>query len=324
MLPGGRCTVCVIQRKGKCGTDSAPKKCLKRLADGSAPKDVQGVQDPQDPPDTEDESSHHPATASGAGPPASGGHANGGGDAWAAALESYSIANPHVKIIDSVEKIRHLHNRSTMLLAFRQGRQQDRHSFVKAQAQGVVHQRGHAPQQGTPFADVLAAAGLSHVEGTGKAKGTFGDKHPKVSSHSYGAHFVEVTWQPEIAQLRVSRVLTVIDAGKIINPMTGRNQIEGAVVMGLGMALFEATEYDSRNGMPINSNLADYIMLTHADSPEMDVVFLDYPDTSLNEMGARGIGEIGIAGLAAAVTAAVHHATGVRVRALPVRVEDLL
>lgn len=189
---------------------------------------------------------------------------------------------------------------------------------------GFVHQKGHPPEQGRTFEAVLMAAGLAEVVGKGKAKGTFGKKKPKVSSHSYGAHFVEVTWQPEIAQLRVSRVMTVIDAGKIINPMTGRNQIEGAVVMGLGMALFESTAYDARNGMAINSNLADYIMATHADSPEMDVVFLDYPDTSLNEMGARGIGEIGIAGLAAAVTAAVHHATGIRVRDLPVHIEDLL
>jgi len=90
------------------------------------------------------------------------------------------------------------------------------------------------------------------------------------------------------------------------------------------MALFEETHYDARNGMAINSNLADYVMATHADSPDIDVVFLDYPDTNLNEMGARGIGEIGLAGFAAAVTAAVHHATGVRVRDLPVRIEDLL
>jgi xanthine dehydrogenase YagR molybdenum-binding subunit len=190
--------------------------------------------------------------------------------------------------------------------------------------EGRVHRKGQSPGEGRSFAEVLASARLGHVEGRGKSEGTFKDKNPIVSMHSFGAHFVEVAWQPEIARLRVNRTLTVIDAGRIVNPLTGRNQIEGAVTMGIGMALFEQTHYDPRNGMPVNSNLADYIMATHADTPPMDVIFLDYPDTHLNEMGARGIGEIGLAGVAAAITNAVYHATGVRVRDLPVRIEDLL
>jgi len=192
-------------------------------------------------------------------------------------------------------------------------------------AHGRVHRKNESPDSGRRFEQVLASARMGHVEGQGKSEGTFGKPGKKeYSSHSFGTHFVEVTWQPEIARLRVSRVLTVIDAGRIINPLTGRNQIEGAVVMGVGMALFEETHYDKRNGMAVNSNLADYIMTTHADSPDMDVVFLDYPDLKLNEMGARGIGEIGLAGIAAAITNAVHHATGVRVRDLPIHIEDLL
>ena len=135
---------------------------------------------------------------------------------------------------------------------------------------------------------------------------------------------MEVTWQPEIAKLSVSRVVTVIDAGRILNHKAGRNQIEGAIIMGIGMALFEQTIYDSRNGAPINSNLADYVMAVHADTPEIDVTFLDYPDTILNELGARGIGEIGLAGIAAAIASAVHHATGVRVRELPIQIENLI
>jgi len=136
--------------------------------------------------------------------------------------------------------------------------------------------------------------------------------------------FVEVTWQPEIAQLRVSRVVTVIDAGRIVNPLAGRNQIEGAVVMGIGMALLEHTTYDPQNGAPINSNLTDYIVAVNADVPKLDVHFLDFPDKEINQLGARGIGEIGLAGIAAAITSAVYHATGVRVRELPIRIEDLL
>jgi xanthine dehydrogenase YagR molybdenum-binding subunit len=94
--------------------------------------------------------------------------------------------------------------------------------------------------------------------------------------------------------------------------------------MGIGMALFEHTIYDPQNGAPINSNLADYIVAVNADVPPIDVHFLDYPDKQINELGARGIGEIGLAGVAPAITAAVYHATGVRVRELPVKIEHLL
>ncbi len=186
-----------------------------------------------------------------------------------------------------------------------------------------VHLEGQSPQTGIALADLLKAAGLEHFSGSGKSAGS-DEIEKKVSLHSYGAHFVEVTWEPEIARLQVSRVVTVIDGGKVINSRTGRNQIEGAIIMGVGMALFEETEYDSRSGAPMNSNLADYIMTTHADAPDVDITFLDYPDLALNPLGARGIGEIGLAGISAAITDAVRHATGVVVRDLPVRIEDLL
>ncbi len=177
---------------------------------------------------------------------------------------------------------------------------------------------------GVPFGEVLRRANVRLVTGSGKSEGTFGEEKPKFSKHSYGCHFVEVTWQPEIARLRVTRIVTVIDAGKILNPLAGRNQIEGAAVMGIGMALFEETNYDAQSGAPINSNLADYIMAVNADIPPIDVHFLDYPDKEINELGARGIGEIGLAGIAAAITDATYHATGVRVRELPIKIEDLL
>jgi xanthine dehydrogenase YagR molybdenum-binding subunit len=189
---------------------------------------------------------------------------------------------------------------------------------------GRVFMKAEGPAAGVPFADLLRRANLRLVTGSGKTEGTFDEKNPKFSTHSFGCHFVEVTWQPEIARLRVNRVVTVIDAGRIINPLAGRNQIEGAVVMGIGMALLEHTTYDPQNGAPINSNLADYIVAVNADVPSIDVHFLDYPDKVINQLGARGIGEIGLAGFAAAITAAVHHATGVRVRELPVKIEHLL
>ena len=189
---------------------------------------------------------------------------------------------------------------------------------------GRVVARDGGPAGGVPFGDLLRRANVHVVSGSGKDPGSFGNPAPKFSTHSFGCHFVEVTWQPEIARLRVSRVVTVIDAGRILNPLAGRNQIEGAVVMGIGMALFEHTVYDPQNGAPINSNLADYIVAVNADAPPIDVHFLDYPDKEINELGARGIGEIGLAGVAPAITAAVHHATGVRVRELPVKIEHLL
>lgn len=175
----------------------------------------------------------------------------------------------------------------------------------------------------TPLQHVLQAAQMDHVSGDGEGAGS-AEAKKKYSQHSYGAHFVEVIWQPGIARLQVARVVTVIDAGKVINTQTGRNQIEGSIMMGVGMALFEDTEYDPRTGAPLNSNLADYIVTTHADAPAVDITFLDYPDMTLNPLGARGIGEIGLAGIAAAITDAVRHATGVLVRDLPVRIEDLL
>jgi len=190
---------------------------------------------------------------------------------------------------------------------------------------GMVYRKGTSPGAGVPFERILAPAKINMVVGKGHSGASQDDADAaKVSIHSYCAHFIEVTWQPATARLRVSRVVSVIDGGQIINARTARNQIEGAVVMGVGMALFEETHYDTRTGAPINRNLADYVMTTHADAPKIDVTFLDYPDLALNPLGARGVGEIGMAGIAPAITAAVYHATGVRVRNLPVRIEDLL
>ena len=189
---------------------------------------------------------------------------------------------------------------------------------------GRIFVKADGVAKGVAFGDVLRRANVRLVTGSGSSEQTAFVPNPKFSMHSFGCHFVEVTWQPEIARLRVSRVVTVMDAGRILNPLTGRNQIQGAVVMGIGMALFEHTTYDPQSGAPINSNLADYIMTVNADAPPIDVHFLDYPDKEINELGARGIGEIGLAGVAAAITEAVHHATGVRVRELPVKIEDLL
>jgi xanthine dehydrogenase YagR molybdenum-binding subunit len=191
--------------------------------------------------------------------------------------------------------------------------------------EGRIHGKDQNPDVGIHFAELLKMARLNGLSAEGKTQPSWEDPKAKgVSLHSYGAQFVEVEWEPEIARLRVSRVVTVIDAGRIINPKSAANQIAGAVVMGVGMGLLEETVYDQRSGQPINGSMADYLMATCADSPDIDVTFLDYPDPAMGEYGARGVGEIGLAGVASAITAAVYHATGVRVRELPVRIEYLL
>ncbi|MFP8968342.1 xanthine dehydrogenase family protein molybdopterin-binding subunit [Pokkaliibacter sp. CJK22405] len=169
--------------------------------------------------------------------------------------------------------------------------------------------------------EILKAHKVSRAEGYHHSDGADMSKY---SFRSFGVHFVEIGWDPGISRLRVRRVVSAIDVGKVINPLTASNQVEGAIVMGVGMALFEAGEYDEHSGLPTNNNYAEYVVPVHADQPDIDVILLDYPDTHLNELGARGIGEIGITGLAAAVANAVYHATGKRVRDLPITKEKLM
>jgi xanthine dehydrogenase YagR molybdenum-binding subunit len=192
-------------------------------------------------------------------------------------------------------------------------------------ADGCVCLKDGGDASGVPFERVLKAANVGSADGRGRSGGLGADpKAREYSAHSFGAQFVEVEWDPGIARLRVSRVVSVIDGGRIINMRTATNQVAGAVVMGVGMGLLEETIYDPKNGHPVNDNYADYLVPTIADTPDIDVHFLDIPDPIMGEYGVRGIGEIGLAGIAPAITAAVYHATGIRVRKVPVKIEDLL
>jgi xanthine dehydrogenase YagR molybdenum-binding subunit len=143
------------------------------------------------------------------------------------------------------------------------------------------------------------------------------------SAHSFGAQFAEVRIDARTSRIRVSRMVAVIDAGRIMNPLTARSQIQGGMIWGLGMALLETTQWDSKRGYPATRNLADYLVPVNADVPDLIVEFTDHPDLQFNPLGVRGIGEIGITGSAAAIANAVFHATGVRVRDLPVTIDKI-
>ncbi len=171
-------------------------------------------------------------------------------------------------------------------------------------------------------ADLLAPRNLAYVSGEVHTQPD--EETEQFSTRSFGAHCVEVRWHPGLARLRVSRVTSVIDAGRIINHHTAANQVYGSIVMGVGMALLEHAVYDERTGGVVTDNLADYLVPVHADTPEMDLMLLDRPDPKIGEFGARGIGEIGLTGVAPAIAAAVYHATGKRIRELPITVEKLM
>ena len=173
-----------------------------------------------------------------------------------------------------------------------------------------------------PLREALASVPDVIIIGEGNTKP--GDETKRFAFRSFGAHCVEVSWDPGIARLRVTRIVSAFDVGRIINRKTAQNQIEGALLMGLGMALLEHSEYDRRDGRVVTDNLADYLVPVHADTPALDVTLLDVPDPHIGEFGAKGLGEIGVTGLAAAIANAVYHATGQRHRDLPITIEKLL
>jgi xanthine dehydrogenase YagR molybdenum-binding subunit len=170
--------------------------------------------------------------------------------------------------------------------------------------------------------ELFAALRLGPI--VAEAETTPGAEGDNFSFNSFGAHCVEVGWDPGIAHLRVRRIVTAVDAGRIINRKTATNQVHGSLLMGLGLALREEVIYDERTGRVVNDNLADYHLPVHADLPDLQVRLLDYPDPHSGEYGAKGIGEIGITGVTAAIANAVYHATGRRLRRLPITIDQLL
>jgi xanthine dehydrogenase YagR molybdenum-binding subunit len=153
------------------------------------------------------------------------------------------------------------------------------------------------------------------------------EKHPdtkKFSPHSYGAQFVEVRVDADTGEVRVPRMVGVFSAGRIVNPRTARSQLMGGMVWGLSMALHEHSVVDHSLGLVVNHDLAEYHIPSHADIVDIDVSWLDEEDLHANALGAKGIGEIGITGTAAAIANAVYDATGIRVRDLPITPDRLV
>jgi len=186
---------------------------------------------------------------------------------------------------------------------------------------GALHLARH-PEHRVPFAEVLRHQGLPGLDVTQEARP--GPEAKENSGKSFGAHFVEVLVHARTGEVRVARVVSAIDAGRIISPKTARSQVLGAVTWGISMALMESAVLDHRYGRFVNHNLAEYYIATHADVPDIDVILLDEPDLVLNPIGAKGLGEIGLIGFAAAVANAVFHATGRRIRELPITPDKLL
>jgi xanthine dehydrogenase YagR molybdenum-binding subunit len=198
---------------------------------------------------------------------------------------------------------------------------------------GGLHRSGGA---GETYPEILARAGLPAIEARSGATGRIGQAvgqarfmarfladrrrwvHPAT-----GAHFCAVRVDPDTGEVRVTRWVGVFDVGRVLNPKLAASQLRGGVVMGLGAAMGEETLVDPRTGRIMNPGLAEYHVPVHADVPRIEISYLDEPDPTA-PLGLLGVGEVGITGVAAAVANAVHHATGVRVRDLPITLDRLL
>ena len=173
------------------------------------------------------------------------------------------------------------------------------------------------------YADILKRAGIAQIEASGK-----GAADPLAQStyamHAHGAVFAEVKVDPDLGQIRVTRMVGAFAAGRVINPRMVRSQIFGGMIWGMSFALHEQAVTDRRSGRTLNANLAEYRVPVNADVPSLDALMIEEHDPHVNALGIKGVGEIGITGSAGAVANAVWHATGIRVRRFPIGIDDLV
>jgi xanthine dehydrogenase YagR molybdenum-binding subunit len=178
------------------------------------------------------------------------------------------------------------------------------------------------PLRGETYEEILSrndGLSIEAQEETGS-----GMQPKKYGMHSFGANFAEVKVDPILGEVRVSRYIGVYGAGRILNPKTARSQMIGGIIGGIGMALMEHTVIDPKYGRILNANLSDYLIPVNADIPDIEVIFLEEQDSHVNSLGTKGIGELSIVGVAAALANAVYHATGKRIRDLPITPDKLV
>jgi xanthine dehydrogenase YagR molybdenum-binding subunit len=179
-----------------------------------------------------------------------------------------------------------------------------------------------ASASGDALIAILRKHGTDSVDGRADAKP--GDEKKTYAMHSFGAQFAEVRVDPDLGTVRLAKFVNAFGAGRILNEKTAKSQYLGGAVWGIGMALLEHTRFDERSGRIMNANLGEYLVPVNADVPMVESIIVPEDDPHVNEIGVKGIGEIGIVGAAAAIANAVFHATGKRVRDLPVTPEKLL
>jgi xanthine dehydrogenase YagR molybdenum-binding subunit len=186
---------------------------------------------------------------------------------------------------------------------------------------GVLRRNGD-PSRSVVIADVMRRTGTREITETYDS--TPSPESAKYASLAHGAQFVEVKVDPDLGTVKVTRVIEVTACGKILNPLASHSQEIGGVVWGIGMALEEATEIDHRYGRIMNANLQHYHVPVNADIHAIETIFVEEEDTIVNPLGVKGMGELGMVGIPAAIANAIFHATGKRVRDLPITPEKLL
>jgi xanthine dehydrogenase YagR molybdenum-binding subunit len=210
---------------------------------------------------------------------------------------------------------------------FKLAQKMERSPFVGAKLQDITFadrqiRLSHRPSKAVSITSLMQQAGVNSIEQ--EITSTPTKKQQKYARYAHSAIFAEVKVDEELGVIDVTRVVSAIAGGRILNPKTARSQVIGGVVWGIGMALEEESVIDQHFGRIMNHNLAEYHVPVNADVHDIDVIFVDENDSIVNPLGVKGLGEIGVVGVAAAIANAVFHATGKRVRELPITLDKVL